>query len=131
MHAFKLCREVGIQVACSFMIGIPGETVKDMEASLKFAKQLDPDWCGFNIYVAYPGSILYEEILEKHQYDRVEDFLFYVKTEDFDFDSLLKIQRRILQSWNRSPKRILRKIRREGAATVLRKAISSARHIRI
>jgi anaerobic magnesium-protoporphyrin IX monomethyl ester cyclase len=129
LRAFKLCREAGIQVACSFMIGIPGETIKDMEASLKFAKELDPDWCGFNIYVAYPGSILYEEILEKHQYDRVEDFLFYVKTEDFDFDSLLKIQRRILQSWNRSPKRILRKIRREGALTVLKKVVSSARHI--
>jgi anaerobic magnesium-protoporphyrin IX monomethyl ester cyclase len=131
LRAFRLCREVGIQVACSFMIGIPGETVKDMEASLKFAKQLDPDWCGFNIYVAYPGSILYEEILEKHQYDRVEDFLFYVKTEDFDFESLLKIQRRILQSWNRSPKRILRKIRREGALTVLKKAVSSTRHIQM
>ena len=131
IRAFKLCREAGIQVACSFMIGIPGETVKDMEASLNFAKQLDPDWCGFNIYVAYPGSILYEEILEKHLYDHVEDFLFYVKTEDFDFESLVKIQRRILQSWNRSPKRILRKIRREGASTVLKQALSAARHVRL
>ncbi len=131
MKAFKLCRETGIQVACSFMIGIPGETVKDMEVSLKFAKQLDPDWCGFNIYVAYPGSILYEEILEKHLYDRVEDFLFYVKTKDFDFDSLVKIQRRLLLSWNRSPKRILRKIRREGASSVLKQALSSASHARL
>ena len=131
MRAFKLCREAGIQVACSFMIGIPGETIKDMEASLKFAKQLDPDWCGFNIYVAYPGSILYEEILEKHLYDRVEDFLFYVKTKDFDFEALVKIQRRILQSWNRSPKRILRKIKREGASTVLKQALSAAKHVRL
>jgi radical SAM superfamily enzyme YgiQ (UPF0313 family) len=128
LKAFKLCREAGIQVACSFMIGIPGETVKDMEMSLKFAKQLDPDWCGFNIYVAYPGSILYEEILEKHLYDHVEDYLFYVKTEDFDFDALVKIQRRLLQSWNRSPKRILRKVRREGAAPVLKAAFSALRH---
>jgi radical SAM superfamily enzyme YgiQ (UPF0313 family) len=130
LKAFKLCREAGIQVACSFMIGIPGETVKDMEESLRFAKQLDPDWCGFNIYVAYPGSILYEEILEKHLYDRVEDFLFYVKTEDFDFESLIKIQRRLLTSWNHSPKRILRKIRRDGAISVLNAAVSSARHAR-
>ncbi len=130
LKAFKLCREAGIQVACSFMIGIPGETVKDMEESLRFAKQLDPDWCGFNIYVAYPGSILYEEILEKHLYDRVEDFLFYVKTEDFDFESLMKIQRRLLTSWNHSPKRILRKIRRDGITSVAKAAVSSARHAR-
>jgi anaerobic magnesium-protoporphyrin IX monomethyl ester cyclase len=121
-HAFKLCREEGIQVACSFMLGIPGETVKDMEASLKLAKRLDPDWSQFNIYISYPGSTLYEEILQKHLYDRKEDFLFFVKTEDFDYESLLKIQRRFHKSFNRSPKRILRKIRREGFLSVLRQS---------
>ncbi|MCW4010227.1 MAG: B12-binding domain-containing radical SAM protein [Candidatus Bathyarchaeota archaeon] len=123
VKAFKLCREEGIQVACSFMIGIPGETVEDMEASLKFAKQLNPDWCGFNIYVAYPGSILYEEILEKHLYDHVEDFLFYVKTKDFDFDALVEIQKRFHMSWNKSPKRILRKVQREGALNVMKQVL--------
>ena len=105
------------------MIGIPGETVEDMEASLNFAKQLNPDWCGFNIYVAYPGSILYEEILEKHLYDHVEDYLFYVKTKDFDFDSLVEIQKRFHRSWNKSPKRILRKVRREGALNVMKQVL--------
>jgi radical SAM superfamily enzyme YgiQ (UPF0313 family) len=122
-HAFKLCREEGIQVACSFMLGIPGETVKDMEASLKFAKRLNPDWSRFNIYISYPGSTLYEEILHKHLYDRKEDFLFFVKTEDFDYESLLKIQRRFHKEFNRSPKRILRKIRREGFLSVLRQSL--------
>jgi anaerobic magnesium-protoporphyrin IX monomethyl ester cyclase len=131
LAAFKLCREEGIQVACSFMIGIPGETVEDMEASLKFAKQLNPDWCGFNIYVAYPGSVLYEEILEKHLYDRQEDFLFYVKTADFDFEKLVKIQRRLLQSWNRSPKRVWRKMRREGFGSVAKKGVSALVHGRL
>jgi radical SAM superfamily enzyme YgiQ (UPF0313 family) len=122
-QAFRLCREAGIQVACSFMIGIPGETVKDMEASLRFAKRLDPDWCRFNIYVSYPGSVLYEEVLEKHLYDRVEDFLFYVKTEDFDFEKVTEIQRRFHKSFNKSPKRIMRKIRREGALSVLKQSL--------
>ena len=40
--AFKLCRKNGIQVACSFMLGLPDETLEDMEASLKFAKKLRP-----------------------------------------------------------------------------------------
>jgi radical SAM superfamily enzyme YgiQ (UPF0313 family) len=121
-HAFKLCREEGIQIACSFILGIPGETVKDMEASLKFAKRLDPDWCGFNIYIAYPGSILYEEILRNHLYDRVDDFLVYVKTEGFNYESLLKIQRQFHKEFNRSPKRILRKIRREGFLSALKQS---------
>ncbi|MCW4001810.1 MAG: B12-binding domain-containing radical SAM protein [Candidatus Bathyarchaeota archaeon] len=121
VHAFKLCKEEGIQIACSFMLGIPGETINDMKATYDFAKKLDPDWCQFNIFVAYPFSRLYEEILQKGLYDRVEDFVLYVKTEDFNFESLLKVQRRFHMSFNRSPKRILRRIRREGFLNVLRK----------
>ena len=119
--AFKMCREEGIQTACSFLLGIPGETVAEMEATFKFARKLDPDWCRFNIYVAVPGSSLYEEVMAKGLYDRVEDFAAYVKTKDFDYESLLKIQRRFHQDFNKTPKRILRKIRREGLWSVLKK----------
>jgi radical SAM superfamily enzyme YgiQ (UPF0313 family) len=121
-HSFKLCKEEGIQTACSFMLGIPGETAEDMEATFKFARKLDPDWCRFNIFVAVPGSSLYEEVMQKGLYDRVEDFVAYVKTEDFNYESLLAVQKRFHMTFNRSPKRILRKIRREGFLTVLRKS---------
>ncbi len=39
--AFKLCRKNDIQVACSFMLGLPDETLQDMETSLKFAQKLE------------------------------------------------------------------------------------------
>ena len=123
VNAFKLCREEGIQIACSFILGIPGETIKDMNATLKFAKKLDPDWCTFEIFVACPGSSLYQEIMQNGFYDRVEGFLAYVKTEDFNYESLLKIQKRFQTSFNLSPKRVLRKIRREGLLTTLRKSL--------
>jgi anaerobic magnesium-protoporphyrin IX monomethyl ester cyclase len=75
IKAFKLCREEGIQIACSFILGIPGETLEDMEISYKFAKKLDPDWAQFNIYIACPGSGLYDEVMEKGLYDRKEGLL--------------------------------------------------------
>jgi len=121
-NAFKICREAGIQTACSFLLGIPGETLDDMKATFKFARKLDPDWCRFNIYVAVPGSSLYEEVMQKGLYDRIEDFAAYVKTEDFDYETLLVIQRKFLRTFNRSPKRILRKIRREGILSFLKKS---------
>jgi radical SAM superfamily enzyme YgiQ (UPF0313 family) len=113
-QAVKMCRKAGIQVACSFIMGVPGESVADMEASYRFALKLDPDWCRFNIYVAYPDSILYEEVKQKHLYDREDDFLLYVKTDQFDFASLSKLQMRFHMGFSRSPRRIIRKIRREG-----------------
>ena len=122
VHAFKLCREQGIQVACSFILGIPGETVRDMEASFRFAKKLDPDWCQFNIFIACPGSGLYEEVKQNHLFDRQEGFLLFVKTEDFDYASLLGLQKRFQSDVDLSPKRILRMVKREGFLTVLRKS---------
>lgn len=123
-QAFRLCRDEGIQTACSFFLGIPGETLKDMEASLKFAKSLDPDWCCFNTYIAYPGSVLYQEVIREHLYNRVEDYVYYVKTKDFDFETVSKIQKRFHKSFNRSPKRIIRKIRREGVLRTLKQIAS-------
>jgi len=122
VQAFKLCREEGIQIACSFMLGIPGETVNDMKATFRFAKNLDPDWCHFYVFIACPNSGLYEEVLQKGLYDRMEGFLAYAKTEDFSYESVLEIQRRFQMGFNLSRKRILRKIRREGFLSVLRKS---------
>jgi anaerobic magnesium-protoporphyrin IX monomethyl ester cyclase len=112
--AFRLCRKNGIQTACSFMLGVPDETLKDMEASLKFAKKLNPDWCLFNIFIANPDSKLYQEVLESKKYDRLDDFLLSVKTEEFDYNSLMAIQRRFFKEFHRSPRQILKRIRREG-----------------
>lgn len=121
-RAFKLCKEQGIQLACSFMVGIPGETVEDMNATFKFARKLDPDWCQFNTYVAVPGSKLYDEIMENGFYDRVEDFVTYVKTDEFDYELVSKIQNRFHMTFNRSPRRLLKKIRKEGFLSVLGKS---------
>jgi anaerobic magnesium-protoporphyrin IX monomethyl ester cyclase len=64
--AFKLCRKAGINIAASFMLGVPGETVADMETTFKFAKKLNPDWVTFYIFIACPHSRLYDEVLVKH-----------------------------------------------------------------
>jgi anaerobic magnesium-protoporphyrin IX monomethyl ester cyclase len=127
-HAFKLCKQEGMQLACSFMVGIPGETVEDMEATFKFARKLDPDWCQFNTYVAVPGSKLYDEIMENGLYDRVEDFVTYVKTDEFDYESVSKIQLRFHMTFNRSPRRILKKIRKDGFFSTLGKGFKYMTH---
>jgi hypothetical protein len=58
--------------------------------------------------------------MENGLYDRMEDFVAYVKTEDFNYDSVLKLQKQFHRDFHRSPKRILQKIRREGILSILR-----------
>jgi hypothetical protein len=64
-------------------------------------------------------------VLEKHLYDRMEGFLAYVKTDEFNYESVMEIQKRYQRSVYLSPKRILRKIRRDGLLSVLRKGFNA------
>jgi radical SAM superfamily enzyme YgiQ (UPF0313 family) len=126
--AFKLCRKNGMQTACSFMLGVPDETLKEMEASLKFAKKLDPDWCIFNIFIANPDSRLYQEVLDSKNYTQLDDFLLAVKTKEWDYDSLLGVQRRFFRDFHRSPKQIMKRIRREGVANFAKRRLNPGAH---
>lgn len=124
--AFKLCRKADIKIASSFMLGIPGETVADMEATYKFAKKLGPDWATFYVFIACPTSRLYDEVLGKHLYDRMDDFLAFVKTDQFNYESVVAIQKHYQRGFNTAPKTLLRRIRRDGLLTFL-KSVSRMR----
>ena len=126
--AFKLCRKNGIQTSCSFMLGVPGETLADMETSLKFAKKLDPDWCQFNIFIANPDSRMYQEVLDSKSYVQLDEFLFSVKTKEFDYESLMAIQRRFFIEFHRAPKQIMKRIRREGVVNFTKRRLNPSAH---
>ena len=123
-RAFKLCSKIGIQTACSFMLGVPDETLKEMEESLKFAKKLDPDWCIFNIFIANPDSRMYQEVLDSGNYDKLDDFLLAVKSKEWDYKSLLAVQRRFFRDFHRSPKQIMKRIKREGAINFAKRRLN-------
>jgi hypothetical protein len=71
--------------------------------------------------VGYPGSSLYDEIIAKDLYEKVDDFVAYVKTDDFDYNFVEKLQKQFHKDFNKSPKRILKIIRRDGFLSVLRR----------
>ena len=95
-----------------------------METSLKFAKKLNPDWCQFNIFIANPDSKLYQEVLESKNYVRLDEFLLSVKTDEFDYNSLMAIQRRFFKEFHRSPKQIMKRIRREGVVNFAKRRLN-------
>ena len=96
------------------MLGLPDEPLADMEQSLKFARKLNPDWCQFNIFIAYPDSKLYQEMLQSKKYTQLDEFLLSVKTDEYDFESLTQIQKRFFRDFHRQPSQILKRIKREG-----------------
>lgn len=122
--AFRLCKKHGIKTACSFMIGLPDETLADMKVSLKFAKKIDPDFCMFNIFIAYPDSKLYNEMLQSGKYTKLDDYLLSVKTDEYDFESLKAVQWRFFKSFHMTPRQIIRRVKREGVLTFAKRRLT-------
>lgn len=122
--AFRLCKKHGIKTACSFMIGLPDETLADMEVSLKFAKKISPDFCMFNIFIAYPDSRLYNEMLQSGKYTQLDDYLLSVKTDEYDFESLKAVQWRFFKSFHMTPNQIMKRVKREGVLTFAKRRLT-------
>ncbi len=125
--AFKLCKKHGIKTACSFMLGLPDETLADMEASLKFAKKIDPDWCQFNTFIAYPDSKLYNELLESGKYIKLDEFLLAVKSDEYTYEDLQNVQRRFFKEFHMTPKQIYKRVRREGAINFAKRRLTGGK----
>jgi radical SAM superfamily enzyme YgiQ (UPF0313 family) len=57
-EGIRRTREAGIETACFFMLGFPGETRSEMEETLSFARALNPTYASFHAVTPYPGAAI-------------------------------------------------------------------------
>jgi hopanoid biosynthesis associated radical SAM protein HpnJ len=58
------CRQLGIMVHGTFILGLPGETRETIATSIAFAKEVNPHTIQVSLAAPYPGTRLYEQALE-------------------------------------------------------------------
>lgn len=58
------CKDLGIQLHGTFMLGLPGETRETIEQTIRFACELDPNTVQVSIAAPYPGTELYQQAVE-------------------------------------------------------------------
>lgn len=63
-HAVKAAKDAGLEVGGYFMLGNVGETEADMDTTIEFALELDPDYAQFTIATPYPGTKMYEQVVD-------------------------------------------------------------------
>jgi hopanoid biosynthesis associated radical SAM protein HpnJ len=61
----RWCKELGIMVHGTFMVGLPGESRASIEASIRFACDLNPDTIQVSLASPYPGTEFYDFCREK------------------------------------------------------------------
>lgn len=82
-----------------FMIGFPTETIEEINMTIQFASETELDEALFSIVIPYHGTELSQQVLSEGDYDpdNSTDHLHEVakiKTEDFDFQTLKRLQRK-------------------------------------
>lgn len=64
--AFTASQELGIERLAYFMFGTPGETKEQMQETMDFAKELDPEFCHYAILTPFPGTPIYLDMLKNN-----------------------------------------------------------------
>jgi radical SAM superfamily enzyme YgiQ (UPF0313 family) len=139
-NAFKWTRKAGIEIKAFFMLGLPTETKEEALQTIKFAKEIDPDWVQFTITTPYPGTELYEQAKQNgtlksfkwEDYQTWSGFrgneLVYVP-EGWTSDELKATQPYALRQFYFRPKILLRIIFKIRSISILTRGIWGARAI--
>jgi len=117
LNAFKMTEEVGIEVACSLMIGLPGETRASAERTIEFVRNI-PQILYSNLSIAnpYPGTEMYQWALKgKHGIRlHINDYSEYrrydsspISVNDLSSEDLVSLQKIGLLRIHFTPRRIL------------------------
>lgn len=57
-------KKAGLKIHGDFLLGLPGETVDSIKQTIKWSKQLNPDFAQFSLINLYEGTPLYDYLSE-------------------------------------------------------------------
>jgi hopanoid biosynthesis associated radical SAM protein HpnJ len=60
----KDCRDLGITIHGTFIIGLPGETKETIEETINFATEIDPHTLQVSLAAPYPGTFLFDQAVQ-------------------------------------------------------------------
>jgi radical SAM superfamily enzyme YgiQ (UPF0313 family) len=59
------CRDLGIKIHGTFILGLPGETTQTIQQTIKFACDIEPETIQVSLAAPYPGTELYRQAQEQ------------------------------------------------------------------
>lgn len=131
-NAFSLCKKVGIKTGASIMIGIPNQTLKENYESIDFVKQIDADIVYFNPFMGYPGSDIYQYIIDNDLiFSRWEEIIM-PNSEALTWPQKVRLKTKAELLYNLSLPIFLRHIKRMGFRRFIEKGfITFVRYIKL
>ncbi|MCK5845789.1 MAG: hypothetical protein KAG97_13835, partial [Victivallales bacterium] len=117
--AVAATRAAGVQTIGFFILGVPEDNVESMEATIKYAANLDIEFAKFTVFSPFPGTQVYNEMIDNGDIvatDKWESFTNYPSKEipaiyipkGVTNDDLIRLQRKAFVHFYLRPKMILR-----------------------
>jgi anaerobic magnesium-protoporphyrin IX monomethyl ester cyclase len=139
---FKATRRHRMKTLAYFMIGTPGETREMALKTIRFAKELDPDFVHFSVLTPFPGTELYDKALAEGRFDRdywaefaknpTRDFTPHVWEEFMSREELIGLLKTAYKSFYLRPKIVMKNMAfTRSPADFFRKARAALKMFRI
>jgi len=112
---FQITKRVGISIRGFFMLGLPGETPEESQATINFAKRLNPLWAQFTVTVPYPGTKMFEYLdqqgkIRTYNWEKYNTWSGWQGSEEIPFvpdgrtvEELRNLQKRALREFYLRP----------------------------
>lgn len=70
-NAIQLCKQYNIDSVIFILVGVPKETERTIKNTVDFIKKTNPRWLKTNIFIPYPGSPIYNQLIQEN---KITDF---------------------------------------------------------
>jgi len=100
--AVEITKKAGIEILGYFMIGVPGESEREIKETIEFAKSLDVDYAQFSIATAFPETELYQMAKARNKIPRGWENAFYALGGTKKIVSLCDLDSQTLQNYLRT-----------------------------
>jgi len=119
-QAFKHAKAVGLETIGFFIIGLPGDTEETMEATIRFACELDPMIANFSMMTPFPGTQVYKMVKEDGRLlmEDWDDYVFFEGKARYEMGKLTAelVERKWREAYRRfylRPHRVLQIVLRK------------------
>lgn len=118
-NAFELARNYDIRTIASVVLGMPGDSKENILKTIKFVKNLNPNYAIFSLATPYPGTSFYKQAVSENLI-KINDWSKYtllnpvIDTMDCSLEELKNLQRKAFRSFYLRPGYLIRQSRKDG-----------------
>ena len=113
-EAFSVCRQAGLETTATVIVGLPGESAADIEATMEFVCELDPDYLSVHTAIPRAGTqlrrqmvaegLVSEELANMDQSGEIS----VVSSDTLDPEAILALRKRFNRRFYLRPKYLTR-----------------------